>query len=158
MGGGRTSAAEVHGLGALMLDPETKCYRYLSEIIPEHVMATFQHRENAVVVTETAAVLVALQVLANHLRGRDVLLFVDSESVEAAIVKGASSADDLSGLIDAIWRTAVKDEVHVYVDRVPTDANPSDGPSRGFTEEVERRGAVFKRGGWAVRGLGRHGL
>ena len=111
-------------------------------------------RENQVVVAELAAVLVALKVMKDDLKQRDIIFLVDAEAVEAALVKGSSSAEDLSAMVDEVWREAVGAGIAVYFDRVPTDSNISDGPSRGFWAALERRGAVRRAGGWAVRGLG----
>ena len=142
------------GVGAVLADPGSGKVSYISEKVPHSVMSHFVARENQVVVTELAAVLVSLKTWFKEIRGRDVLLLVDAEAVEAALVKGSSSAIDLGRLIEDVWRAAVESRVAVYFDRVPTDSNLADGPSRGFVRAFERRGAVRWAGSGAVRGLG----
>ena len=71
-----------------------------------------------------------------------ILLFVDSESVQGALVKGYSSKEDMCLLVGLFWRICAEASIGVYIDRVPTDANPSDGASRGDCSELERCGAV----------------
>ena len=58
------------------------------------------------------------------------LLFVDSEPVQGALVKGYSSKEDLCELVGVFWSLALEIQVNLYIDRVPTDSNPSDPPSR----------------------------
>ena len=137
-----------------MADVKSGLLSFLSEKVPKHIMDRFEERENQVVVTELSAVLVALLTWREELAGRDLVVLVDAEAVEAALVKGTSAAADLGHLIELVWKVAVEAKVAVYFDRVPTDANLSDGPSRGFLDELRRRGAVRCAAGGAVRGLG----
>ena len=137
-----------------MADPSSGRVVFFAERMPPHVLKRFLKRDNQVVVAELAAVLVALRVMRDELRGRDVVFFVDAEAVEAALVKGTSSASDLSSLIDDIWRSAVEAGVAIYFDRVPTDSNIADQPSRGFVAELARRGAVRRAASGVVQGLG----
>ena len=109
---------------------------------------------NGVVVAELGAVAMAVEVFADQLKGRDVLFFIDAEAVEAALVKGASAAYDLEDVLGGVWRRLVEDSVGAYFDRVPTDANVSDGPSRGFTDELQQLGVEWRCAGRAAKGLG----
>ena len=61
---------------------------------------------------------------------------VDSESALGALVKGYSSKEDLSWLTAVFWDQALKLKASIYIDRVATDANPGDGPSRARTREA----------------------
>ena len=79
-----------------------------------------------------------------ELRGKKVLLFVDSECVEGALVKGYSAKEDLCWLNALFWQQALELDALFYIDRVSTDANISDGPSRGRDREA-------KQGGWKFR-------
>ena len=58
------------------------------------------------------------------------MLFVDSEPVEGALIKGYSARWDLCELCGVFWLRAQELDALIYVDRVPTDSNPSDGLSR----------------------------
>ena len=55
---------------------------------------------------------------------------VDAEAVEGALVKGYSSRSDVSLLVGKFWELAQELGAAIYIDRVPTYANCSDGPSR----------------------------
>ena len=51
--------------------------------------------------------------------------------VEGALIKGYSAREDVCELVGVFWDLAVDLRAQIYIDRVPTDANPADGPSRG---------------------------
>jgi hypothetical protein len=50
--------------------------------------------------------------------------------VEGALVKGYSSRSDICELVGVFWDLVLELQSLVYIDRVPTDANCSDGASR----------------------------
>ena len=62
---------------------------------------------------------------------RRVLLFVDNDGARGTIIKGSSISRPSAAIVTAFWEAAVKVEAHIWVDRVPSAANPADGPSRG---------------------------
>ena len=73
---------------------------------------------------------------------KGVILFVDSEPVQAALIKGYSGKDDLRSLVGLFWELCAEAPIAMYVDRAPTDANPSDGAPRGDLGELEMAGAT----------------
>ena len=77
------------------------------------------------------------------MRHRRILLLVDSEAVEGAFVKGDSPTQDLCAYAGSLWRAALSLQVGLYVDRVPTDGNPADDPSRRRFDLLERMGASW---------------
>jgi hypothetical protein len=79
---------------------------------------------------EMLAPVVALSTFADRLVGADIFLFIDSESVEAALIKGYSSRSDMCEIITLFWDLALKLKARIFIDRVSTDANPADWPSR----------------------------
>ena len=87
-------------------------------------------RKSQIAMIELLATVVALKTFAPRLRGSLALLFVDSEPVQGALVKGYPSKEDFCELIGVFWRCALDLGVNIYIDRVPTDSNPADPPSR----------------------------
>ena len=65
----------------------------------QKVKAQWLDRKTQIVPVEMLAPIIALSTFESRLVGCDVLLFVDSEAVEAALVKGYSSKSDLCDLI-----------------------------------------------------------
>jgi hypothetical protein len=103
--------------------------------VPEDMMRKWIPRTNQIALVELFAPVLALELMGEKLRGKKVLLFVDSEPVEGALVKGYSALEDMSELTRVFWEQAAKLEVLIYIDRVPTDSNPADLPSRKTKED-----------------------
>ena len=89
-----------------------------------------------------------------RVRGHDrvgrVLLFVDSEPVEAALIKGYSAKEDLCEPVGIFWDVALELKCSIYIDRVPTDSNPADPPPRGDLECSHRCGCRSLPGVWGL--------
>ena len=109
---------------------------YFSLEVPDEIMEEWMPRATQIVMIELLAPIVANECFKKDLEGATVLLFVDSEAVEGALVKGYSSKDDLCWLTSVFWDQALKLRALFYIDRVATDANPGDGPSRGRDREA----------------------
>ena len=90
-------------------------------IVPQKVKAQWLDRKTQIVPAEMLAPIIALSTFESRLVGCDVLLFVDSEAVEAALVKGYSSKSDLYDLIEIFWDLVFKLRIRVFIDRVATD-------------------------------------
>ena len=68
---------------------------------------------------------------------------LDSESVFGSIVKGYSDREDICSIAAIFWGMMREYSTEVYFDRIPTDGNLSDGPSRGPWR-------LFAELGWAT--------
>ena len=93
-------------------------------------MQTWLPRNSQISMIELFAPVLILHLLRDTLRGKKVLVFMDSESALGALVKGDSSREDISELAGVFWQLAARMETSIYLDRVSTDSNPADGPSR----------------------------
>ena len=81
-------------LFAVLLRSECKGY-YCSLEVPEEIMEEWVPRATQIVMIELLPPSVVNECFREDLEGAKVLLFVDSEAVEGALVKGYSSKDDL---------------------------------------------------------------
>ena len=104
--------------------------KYFTQKLEQSRMDTWITRKNQIAMVELFAPVLALETFKGQLKGKKVLLFVDSESVEGALVKGYSSREDISELVGQFWDVAASLECTIYIDRVSTDGNPAVGPSR----------------------------
>eukprot|EP00434_Breviolum_minutum_P005737 symbB.v1.2.005053.t1/scaffold291.1/size238869/18 len=86
-------------------------------------------RKSQIAMVEMFATVVALETL-REVQNSSSLLFVDSESAQRALVKGSSAREDLCELVRSFWKLALGVKVNLYIDRISTDANPADPPSR----------------------------
>ena len=58
------------------------------------------------------------------------LWLIDSDPVLGAAVKGTSGSDDVCSGIVSFWEIIRQVNAKIYLDRIPTDGNLGDGPSR----------------------------
>ena len=80
--------------------------------------------------SESLAALVWLETFGRGLQGCDAILFLDSESAEGSLLSGYSASPFLTALAGAFWALAAHLQARVWVGRVPSKLNPSDGLSR----------------------------
>ena len=100
------------------------------EVVPDDVIRTWLPRATQRCMVELLATAVAFKTFKDYLANKTVLLLVDAEAVEGALVKGYSARSDLCELTGVFWDIVLDLKSLVYIDRVPTDANCSDGSSR----------------------------
>eukprot|EP00435_Cladocopium_sp_Y103_P024835 s708_g6.t1 len=100
-------------------------------------------RKSQIAMVELFATVVALKTFEAQLSNSWSLLLVDSEPVRGAVVKGYSAREDVCELVGVFWKIAFDLNINLYVDRVPTDANPADPPPK--TVEMEQKGVEGRR-------------
>ena len=89
----RKSQSGLDSVGAVMFDRRSPSTKQFTEMIPEAVSDRWLVRKTQIVPIEMMAL--ALETFRDHVKNKDVLLLIDSEAVEAALVKGYSSIEDL---------------------------------------------------------------
>ena len=104
---------------------------YFSEWVQEGEMSTWFARATQIVPVEMLAAVRAVQAMADLISNKRVILLIDSEAVEGALVKGYSGRSDICELTGVFWALVRAVGADIYIDRVPTDANLADTPSRG---------------------------
>ena len=114
---------------------------YSSYTVPEHVISEWSSRRTQIMMVEMLGAVMAVEQMSEKMEGKRITLFIDSEAAEAALIKGYSARSDINDLAGYMWDLVAQRDIGLYVARVPTDGNPSDGPSRADFSELERRGA-----------------
>ena len=117
-------------MGAVMFARRDDHPRQFSEAIPVKVVRKWLFRKTQIVPIEMIATVLAIETFKDHLRGKDVLLLINSEAVEASLVKGYSSKQDLCKIIELFWDLALELRISFFIDRISSDSNPADWPSR----------------------------
>ena len=97
-----------------------------------------------IVLVELSAAVLALDQLPTGSREKSFLLFVDREPAESALIKGYSVRGDMCDLVAYFWDVVATQDHSVFVTCVPSDGNPSDGPSRAVFNELRSRGASWR--------------
>ena len=127
-------------VGAVMFDRSRLLPAQFSEVVPQEVFDMWLPRATQICMVELVATVLALRTFKDYMKGKTLLLLVDAEAVEGALVKGYSARSDLCELVGIFWNLVLELKVLVYIDRVPTDANCSDSPSRGKLKVGEALG------------------
>ena len=82
-------------IGAVLFDRKAIAPVQFSEVVPKWVQQKWLPRKTQIVPVEMLAPIIALETFRDRLYGADIILLIDSEAVEAALVKGYSSKEDL---------------------------------------------------------------
>ena len=127
-------------VGAVLFDRRLTKPRQFSEVIPLSISRKWLHRSTQIIPIEMMAPVLALETFADRLVNADVILLIDSEAVEAALIKGYSSRSDVCEIISIFWERALRLRCRIFIDRVSTDANPADWPSRNDLNRGQEAG------------------
>lgn len=126
----RSSDVSPDRIGGVIFERRLKQPRQFTAVVPDEIKERWLERATQIMPIEMLAPVVALSTFADRLVGADIFLFIDSESVEAALIKGYSSRSDMCEIITLFWDLALELKARIFIDRVSTDANPADWPSR----------------------------
>ena len=75
---------------------------------------------------------------------RRVIWFVDNDAARHALIKGGSPSGPSAVLAEAFWDDEDKLGSFSWVERVPTQCNPADGPSRLSFQDAVSLGAKVR--------------
>ena len=130
-------------VGGLMFDGVAQGSEYFGGVVVDVIVAAWLKaggKNRAIHQAEVYPALIAIELWAERLRGRRVIMFVDNDAAKEAIIKGTSASSASAKLVTNLWCRAAEAELYVWVERVPSSANPADAPSRRACPELERAG------------------
>ena len=78
---------------------------------------------------------------ADRLRGRRVVAFVDSNSARFGLISGYSRIVSSATVVSSCWLLDAFRQTSCWYERVPSQSNPTDGPTRGNLKEMVSLGA-----------------
>ena len=146
----RSHEALPDRVGAVMFDRRSLKPVQFTAVVPDEVKKDWIPRATQIIPIEMLAPILALSTFADRVESADVILLIDSEVVEAALIKGYSRKADVCSLVSLFWELALKLKVRIFIDRVSTDANPADWPSRDQLWKGEAVGWVTREVVWPV--------
>ena len=80
---------------------------------------------------EMFAMVSAVITLGEQLRGKRIMLFLDNNAASGALIKGSSRVLIVLAMIESFWGCLARLSASCWVERVASEANPADAPSRG---------------------------
>ena len=98
--------------------------------LPEKIWATWGHRKQQIFPAEAIALPLATWALHAHLRGRDIIWFVDNESAASCAIRGGSKLPEVETAVQVAHLLWVHLGCRVWIEWVDSISNPSDGLSR----------------------------
>ena len=128
----------VATVGALIVDPELRKSMVYDGSIPEALVKKWQSSGSKQVISqaELAAVVLARDLTKGILKGRRVIFFVDNEAARFALIKGVSGKSSMQVLTSIFHETDLSSPCFHWIERVPSQSNPADLPTRGKTQDL----------------------
>ena len=102
-------------------------------------------RDKQIMAWEMLAIALGTSTFAEQLKGKLVRVWCDNVGAEKALSAGAAKATDHNMQIHALWLQAARNGHGLWIERVPTDDNVADLPSREEYELLERIGAQWTK-------------
>ena len=126
---GRTSTSTFETIGVLLCGAGSVWFSYLDlkHSAAERFLGCGQQRINE---AEALGAAMLVYTFAYKLRGSSLSLWIDSTAAEGTLRKGYSRSPLLASITGAFWLTAERNEIAVWVGRVPSKLNPADSVSR----------------------------
>ena len=101
------------------------------------------HRRQLTGQAELLPVVLAQRSWAGRWRGRKIVLFVDNDSARHALIKGGSPIQASARLVGLFWAGEARAMSYTWTERVPSESNPADGPSRLAFDDMARLGGSW---------------
>ena len=149
----RSGAQDPCRIGAACFSADGSAPLALSCPIDQVLIDRWLPRKHQICMVEAFAPVAALATFARVLRGKRIIMGIDADAVLSAFVKGYSDREDILLLVEVLWDTACELDVTLYLERIPTDSNCSDGLSRGQLRKLVACGWEVVRALFPMRAL-----
>ena len=118
---------------------------FYSDLEPAASVLQFfvSRRDSQIMGLELLAIALGLSTFEELLAGRRICIWSDNVGSERGVHKGVAKAWDHAQIIHCIWTHAVHLRAHLHVERVPTEENIADLPSRCEYKLLEDMNAVW---------------
>ena len=125
------------GVGGLILNSDGECLAFFSEVAENSLVDLIlkQGQQTGIQELEMLSLLIGFKLFQGHLSNCKLVLFTDSEAVRGAFLKSWSANESCNRLIAAALQLEEELQTQVWLERVPSQSNPSDFLSRS---EVDR--------------------
>ena len=136
-----TDAAYEHGIasyGVVVIDRFTDTRLVAGGRIPDSLVRFWRldSPEQVIGQAEAFAVVAARQSFSRLLTGRRAIYFVDNEGAREVLIKGGSRSRTMLLLASIFFELENEDQGVTWLERVPSQSNIADPPSRGLVTET----------------------
>ena len=104
--------------------------------VSDDLIRSLLPRETQICACEALAVPQGILVQGHQWRGRDLIWFIDNEAACSSMVRGGSTADDVSEVAALAHLLLLVFEIQVWFEWIDSDSNPSDGLSRDGLDDA----------------------
>ena len=123
--------------GVVCLDPVSGRREVFGGVIPQHLTDFWlQWGSQVIAQAEAFAMLVARIACRPVLQNRRVIFFVDNESCRYSCIKALSDSPSLMRIVQLFHQNSEIDHAIGWIERVPSDSNIADLPSRGLQAQA----------------------
>ena len=137
-----SAAIPFAGIGAVLVGPSGKKFRFfsekLSDVMLEKVNVT--GRKTIIFECEFWAILCAMYAWKQFLSGCNVVAYMDNDGVRDSLIACHCSSQNAIPILDACIRLESTLGWNVWYNRVPTESNVADDPSRLEISELQQCG------------------
>ena len=125
------------GIGAVLVDTLGGRPEVYDGQVPEDLIRHWQSTGQQQVISqaELAVVVAMRRMLKERLLGRRVIYFVDNEAARFSLLKGTSGKESMQQLTASFHSVDLSFPSIAWVERIPSESNPADAPSRGRSRE-----------------------
>ena len=118
------------GTGGILFERRGLLLRWFSEWHDDVRSINPSSKKGLIFELELAAVLTGLSGLCSSIRRADVIIFCDNEAVVGALVSGKSDVPIAGVWLHRILEIEEKQDLCFWFERVPSESNPADEPSK----------------------------
>ena len=138
-----TDAAFEDGVGTygiVAFDPASGARLVCGGTIPPYLVDHWRvdSPKQAIAQCEAFAVVLSRYVLSSWVTSRRCIFFVDNEGAREVLIKGSSRSRTLLSISALFFELEDRDHAITWLERVPSDSNVADAPSRGLVSETAR--------------------
>ena len=129
---GSTADAVDGTIGGVLLDRVSGRYLFFGGRLAPAAMAQLgAAAANPIAAVELIAIWVALLLWGDRCAHRPVLAFIDNDPARHALVRGGSPVPAIASVVDAVCDLEIRLRALAFFERVPSQSNIADPPSRG---------------------------
>ena len=133
------------GIGGVIIPEHQKGAQWFRSHVSYHdIEVELEPRKVQIIPYEGIAARESLRRWKTVAAGKEVIMFIDNQSIYHCLRKGRSRAPDINLILRSILDIAAEHDIRIFPFWVPSSLNISDFPSRGIDPGIGREVSVFR--------------